>query len=136
MCQALPEHLNFLKKRMHLFLERGEGREKETERSISVWLPLSRPLLGTWPTTQAHALTGNQIGVPLVCSPCSAFEHHLIPAKSTSRGPPQKHGQRAPACAGAQPHPGLSPLPPLSTWTPLRNRRSASTTTCVQQRPG
>ena len=38
---------------IYLFLERGEGREKERERYINVWLPLAHPLLGTWPTTQA-----------------------------------------------------------------------------------
>ena len=38
------------------FLERGEGREKERERNINVWLPLTYPLLGTWPTTQACTL--------------------------------------------------------------------------------
>ena len=40
----------------------GEGREKERERNISVWLPLMWPPLRTWPTTQACALTGNQAG--------------------------------------------------------------------------
>ena len=33
---------NFLK-RFYLFLERGEGKEKERERSINVWLPLAFP---------------------------------------------------------------------------------------------
>ena len=47
---------------IYLFLERGEGREKERDRNINVWLPLKRSLLGTWPTTQACALTGNLIG--------------------------------------------------------------------------
>ena len=47
-----------LKKRFYLLLERGEGRE-ERERNIDVWLTLVHPLLGTWPTTQAYALTGN-----------------------------------------------------------------------------
>ena len=37
-----------------LFLERGEGREKERERNINVWLSLAHPLLGIWPTTQAR----------------------------------------------------------------------------------
>ena len=46
----------FLKDFIYLFLERGEGREKEMERNISVWLPLMRPLLGIWPATQACAL--------------------------------------------------------------------------------
>ena len=32
------------------------GREEERERNINVWLPLTRPLLGTWPATQACAL--------------------------------------------------------------------------------
>ena len=39
-------------------LERGEG-EKERKRNIHVWLPLARPPQGTWPATQACALTGN-----------------------------------------------------------------------------
>ena len=43
----------------YLFLERGERREKEKERNIN-WWPLTRPLLGTWPATQARALTGNE----------------------------------------------------------------------------
>ena len=60
----------FLKKDfIYLFLERGEGKEKERERNINVWLPLTCPLLGTWPTTQTCALTGNwtcdPLGLPL-----------------------------------------------------------------------
>ena len=43
---------------IHLFLERWEGRGKERERNINQ-LPLVHPQLGTWPTTQAYALTGN-----------------------------------------------------------------------------
>ena len=45
---------------IYLFLDRGEGKEKERERNITVWLALTRPPLGTWPLTQACALTGNQ----------------------------------------------------------------------------
>ena len=41
---------------IYLFLERGEGREKERKRIINVWLPLKRLRLGTWTTTQACAL--------------------------------------------------------------------------------
>ena len=48
----------FKKDFIYLFLERGEGKEKERERNTD-WLPLARPQLGTWPTTQACALTGN-----------------------------------------------------------------------------
>ena len=56
---------SFFKKRsfihfLNLPLERGEGREKERERNINVWLPLACPLLGTWLATQACALSGNQ----------------------------------------------------------------------------
>ena len=54
------------KKRFYLFIFRERGREEEGERNISVWLPLVRPLLGTWPVTLACALTGNRRGDPLV----------------------------------------------------------------------
>ena len=53
----------------YLYLERGEGKEKKRERNISVWLPLAHPLLGTWPATQACALTGNRTVDPLVSRP-------------------------------------------------------------------
>ena len=59
-------HNLFLEKRFYLFLERGEGREKERERHVNVWLPLVCPLLGTWPATKACALTGNATSNPLV----------------------------------------------------------------------
>ena len=45
----------FFKIFIYLFLDSGEGRE----RNINVWLPLERPLRGTWPTTQARVLTRN-----------------------------------------------------------------------------
>ena len=54
---------------IYLFLDWGEGKEKERERSISVWLPLTRSPLGTWPTTQACALTGNWTSDSLVRRP-------------------------------------------------------------------
>ena len=49
--------------------DRREGREKERERNINVWLSLARPLLGTWPSTQACALTGNWTSALLVHRP-------------------------------------------------------------------
>ena len=57
---VLPVHLEmiFFLRFIYLFLEREEGREKEEERNISVWLPLVYPVLGTWAATQACALTG------------------------------------------------------------------------------
>ena len=54
-----PPHFIFLKDFVYLFLERREGIEKERERNINVLLHLTRPLLGTQPTTQACALTRN-----------------------------------------------------------------------------
>ena len=45
---------------MHLFLERGEGRQKERERTIIMReISISCLLYGTEPTTQACALTRN-----------------------------------------------------------------------------
>ena len=38
------------------------------ERNIN-WLPFACPQPGTWPTTQACALTGNRTGGLLVCRP-------------------------------------------------------------------
>ena len=51
--------IHFLKDFVYLFLECGEGREKVRERNINVWLSLTCPPPGSWPTTQACALTGN-----------------------------------------------------------------------------
>ena len=61
----------FLKKILFInfFLERSEGKEKEREGNISVWLPLACPLLQTRPATQACALIGNRTGDPLLCRP-------------------------------------------------------------------
>ena len=53
---------------IYLCLERGKE-EKERERNINVWLPLTHPLLGTWPAMQARAQTGNRTSDPLVHRP-------------------------------------------------------------------
>ena len=55
----LKEVHKFLKDYFYLFVERREGREKERERNVNVWLPFMCPSPGTWPTTQACALSGN-----------------------------------------------------------------------------
>ena len=70
-------HKNFSKK--ILFLGRGEGREKERERN-NVLLPLVCPALGTWPATQACALTRNRTGDPWIPRPL------LNPQNHTSQG--------------------------------------------------
>ena len=49
-----------------LFVFRDRGKEEGKERNIDVCLPLTCPPLGTWPATQACALTGNHIGKTLV----------------------------------------------------------------------
>ena len=45
---SLPTHFQYLIFFLifYLFLDRGEGREKEMERNINVWLPLLCPTLG------------------------------------------------------------------------------------------
>ena len=60
---------------IHLFLERGEGRKRGTETSMC-GCPLTCPLLGTWPTTQACALAGNQTGDTLVRRPVLSTRSH------------------------------------------------------------
>ena len=61
-----PTSVFLCKDFIYLFLERGEGREKERKRNIHVWLPFAHPLLGTWPALQACAPTGNPTRDPLV----------------------------------------------------------------------
>ena len=69
-----------LLKNFYLFIFRERGREGEREGNINVWLPLMRPLLGTWSATQACALTGNRICDSLLSS--LAFN----PLSHTSQG--------------------------------------------------
>ena len=64
-CRVL--HIFFFLKILFIFRQRG--REGEREGNINVWLPLTCPLLGTWPATQACALNGNRTCDPLVCRP-------------------------------------------------------------------
>ena len=56
MGQAEDFFKNFLKD-FYSFPEGGGGRKRE--RNINAWPPPMCPLLGTWPETQACALTGN-----------------------------------------------------------------------------
>ena len=77
---ACPTFLLFFLKRFYLFSFRGEGREKERERNINVWFPLMGPLMGTWPATQACAVTRNRTRYPWVRRPA------LNPLSHTSQG--------------------------------------------------
>ena len=64
---------------IYLFIEREEGREKETERNINC-LPFAHPQPGTRPSTQECAMSGNQTSNPLVCRPA------LSPLSPTIQG--------------------------------------------------
>ena len=79
--RAVLLSFNFLRK-YFIYFQRGEGREGGRERNINVWLPLMQPLPGTWPATQACALTGNRSGDPLVhrsaLSPVSHTSQSMI----------------------------------------------------------
>ena len=72
-------------KKLFIFREIGEEREKERETSMCQrdinQLPLARPLLGTWPATQACALTGNPTGDLLVHKPAPNPLSHTSQAK-------------------------------------------------------
>ena len=70
----------FFKKKRFLKIYFKEGKGERKERNLSVWLPLLRLPLGTWPTTQACALTGNGTDDPLVCRPA------LSPLSHTNQG--------------------------------------------------
>ena len=75
----LQQLKDFLKNILFICFQRGEGTEKERERNINVWLPVTH-LLGTCPATQACALTGNRTGDPLV------HRSALYPLSLTSQG--------------------------------------------------
>ena len=59
---------SFFKLFIYLFLEEGREAEREGEKHQCVVASRSPPT-GTWPATQACALTGNQTSDPLVCRP-------------------------------------------------------------------
>ena len=50
---------------LFIYFREGRGR-RERERNINVWLLPACPPPGTWPETQACALTGNQTGDPVI----------------------------------------------------------------------
>ena len=70
----------FKKDFIYSFVENREGREKEKDRNINVWLSLMHPLLGTRPATQACVLSGHRTNDPLVHRPA------LNPLSHTSQG--------------------------------------------------
>ena len=67
---------------IYFFLERGREGEREREKYRCV-VASHMPPLGTWPTTQAYALTKSQTSNPLVCSPHS--NHWAMPPRARTR---------------------------------------------------
>ena len=49
---------------LRFYFRQREGREKERKRNINVWLPLTLPLLGTWPGLQPRYVPW--LGIKLV----------------------------------------------------------------------
>ena len=65
---SIFEVFSFFKKDfLNLFLERGREGEREVDKHQSEVASCTSPILGTWPATQAYALTGNQTSDPSVC---------------------------------------------------------------------
>ena len=79
---SLLKESTLFKKPFYLFIFRERGREQERERgeNINAWLPLVYSQLGSWPTTQACAQTGNWTDNPLIHRP------GLNPLSQTSQG--------------------------------------------------
>ena len=75
-------HLVLFFLRFYLFIFRQRRGVGEREENFTVWLPLMCPLLGTWPITQACALTRNRTSDPLVRRPA------LRPLNHPHQGPP------------------------------------------------
>ena len=69
---------NFLNDFTYLFLERGEGREKDRERNINVWLPLLHHLLGT--CLQPRHVPWLGIGPATLCFAGRCSIHWATPA--------------------------------------------------------
>ena len=71
----------FLKILFNYFQSEGKGgRKKESERPMCG--SLAYPLLGTWPATQACALTGNRTGE----TPCELVVHRPVLNQLSSTG--------------------------------------------------
>ena len=94
----------FKKDFIYLLLKRGEGREKERERHITVFLPLMRLLLGTQPATQACALTGRELN-----------QRPLGLQASTQSTEPHQPG----LISVFKDHPGALPRGQVCPWEPL-----------------
>ena len=70
-------------KRFYLFIFREREREGERERNINMWLPLMRPLLGTWSATQACALDWESHWRPFGSQACTESSELHQPGLTT-----------------------------------------------------
>ena len=70
----------FLRFYLFIFRERGREGDREEKKHQCVVASHTHPLLGTWPKTQACALSGNLMGDPLV------HRSVLNPLSHTSQG--------------------------------------------------
>ena len=108
-------HCFFL--RFYLFF-RERGRKGKRVRNINVWLPLTCPLLGTSPSNQECALTGNRTSDPLVLRPALNLLGHtsqgslLCTKKGRER---EKHWCKREASIGCLQY--ACPNCILHTWT-------------------
>ena len=75
-CITSVQWQRLLKKIFICFWREGKGGKKREKHQCVV--ASYEPPLGTWPSTQACALTGNRTGNPLICSPRSI--HWATPA--------------------------------------------------------
>ena len=95
---------------------------KERERNVNVWLPLTGPLLGTWPATKAYALTGNRTSNPLVLRPVLNPLSHTSQGQSyllKCKGNGEEDGGQI---GGSRVH---FPLAPVKCLADLRNRANS-----------
>ena len=79
----LKSHLSIFFRVLFIFRERGREGERKGEKYqcvVASYTSTPPPTPGTWPTTQACALTGNQTGKPLVRRPA------LNPLSHTCQG--------------------------------------------------
>ena len=82
MCALYQMKRTFFK-RFYLLIFREREREGERERNINMWLPLMRPLLGTWSATQACALDWESHWRPFGSQACTESSELHQPGLTT-----------------------------------------------------
>ena len=75
-----PHHSFFFKDFIYLFLEKGEGRVKERERSINMWMPVTCSPLGAGPQPRHVPWLGIEPATLWFAGQCSI--HWAAPARA------------------------------------------------------